>query len=863
MKEMSNGKTILVLGFVFIILGLIYTYPLVSYFSKGFPYSYLPAPGYEVTTLIQGDYLQLYYKLWLFKDAVTGKTAIFSDPYQFNVHPVIDPYGERGDFSIQFLPMSLLFLVFSIFGDAFAYNLMLILSFILSGLGTYLLVHFYTKDKISAFFGAIIFTLAPFRIAHLLAGHPGGFLVSLLPLSVYFLEMGFSKKSFKYGIFSGLCVLSIALLELHLAYYLFLFLGILILFRAFLLCGKENGWWKGLVPVLLFMLISLVCVLLLRGERLATSTIGSGRKWTEIRLFSPGIGDILKRNNKTIEKYIYPGIAPLLLVFIGFFSGLIRGKTNYRKLGIKILYTVVLIISFVLALGSNLNHIVPLYKFCYEYVPYYNFSRTPGRIMMLGFLSISILAGFGIKSLKEIKWKAGVKYSILSVLLLGILADYHPMKPVGISLSPDTNKVYETIKENIGERRLLELPIWPGDSSWSAIYLYHATETRARIINGYSSTTPSDYVDNIFFPLYNLDFGEMRESQYELLKDLNVKYITLHEDAFPYKVSPYPYNFSLRNLAGSKYLKFVTHDHPVWLFELLEIPSRDSPDSFHQSSILGAIYEVERLPRRTGSRVEDFDASGESAVFGDANQDSEGHLFFGPYRTFPSGRYNVVFRLKVSDTTTKANVLKIDISTDKGRTILAEEILCGTDFTLPGRYQDFILPVDLNEPQRLEFRVYFYGNVSSWADYVYILFRDREDPENLYEAEELFHIGRVKRDTDASGGQALFAEVSSEPRDYLISGPYRRYPEGEHNAIFHLRIEDSTPSEVARIEVSTSRRKKIIASRTIKGTDFRAKSTYQRFSLPFELGKPEILEFSVFFTGKTDLAIDKIEVFCE
>jgi hypothetical protein len=404
----------------------------------------------------------------------------------------------------------------------------------------------------------------------------------------------------------------------------------------------------------------------------------------------------------------------------------------------------------------------------------------------------------------------------------------------------------------------------------------------------------------------------MRENQYNLLKDLNVKYVTLHEDAFPYKVSPYPYNFSLRNLKESRYLKFAAYDHPIWLFELLAAPSGSPPDSFSQSSAIGTLYEAERLPRRTGIRVKDSQASGESAVFGKANREEEGHLLFGPYRTFPTGRYNITFRLKAGDITNKAKVpevlkltgqacltptsekinnpvgdgharparqkqsklcnynrltqkgnpyiLKIDISMDKGQTILAEKILRGTDFSSPNRYQDFVLPVDLDKPQRLEFRVYHYGNISSWADYVYILFRDREDPENLYEAEELFHIGRVEADKSASSGKALFAEAGREPRDYLISGPNRRYPEGKYEASFYLKTQDTTPSDIARIEAGSSRRKKIIASRTISGTDFANKNAYQRFALPFKLHKPEILEFLVFFTGKTNLAIDRVEV---
>ncbi len=869
-SEGTSRKIILILCLTFIVLGIIYTYPLVSYFSRGMPYSYLPAPGYEVTPLIQGDYLQLYYKLWLFKDAAAGRTAFFTDPYQFSVD------DAESNFSTQFLPMSLLFLVFSVFGNTFAYNSMMIFSFLLSGLGAYLLVHFYTRDKCSAIFGAIIFTLAPFRTAHLLAGHPGGFLACLMPLSVYFLEMGFSRKSYKYGVFSGLCILSLALIELHLTYYIFLFMGVFILFRSFQLSGEKNGWWKGLMPVLFFIFLSVVSVLLLRSEKLAASTISSGREWTEIRLFSPAVGDILRRNNKTIEKYIYPGIVPLLLVIAGLFYGFFKGRVGkpghrpagYGELAVRIFYGIVLLVSLVLALGPSLDNIFPIYRFCHKYVPYYNFSRTPGRIMVLAFLSISILAGFGAKWIKEWKGRGSAKHAILAILMLGILIDYHPLKPVGISLVPGSNEVYKTIEDNIGKKRLLELPIWPGDSSWSAIYLYNAARTRARLINGYSSTTPAGYVQDIFFPLYNLDFGEMRENQYNLLKDLNVKYVTLHEDAFPYKVSPYPYSFSLRNLKGSKYLKFIAHDHPTWLFELLPAPSGSSPDNFSQSSAIGTLYEAERLPRKTGIRVEDSQASGEYAVFGKADREKEGHLLFGPYRTFPTGKYNVTFRLKTDGITkgspqNRAKVpeaLKIDICTDKGQTILAEKILRGTDFSSPNRYQDFVLPVDLDEPQRLEFRVYHYGNAGSWADYVYILFRDREDPENLYEAEDLFHIGRVEADKSASGGRALFAESGREPRDYLISGPNRRYPEGKYEVSFYLKTQDTTSSDIARIEAGSSRRKKIIASGTINGTDFADKNAYQRFALPFELHKPEILEFLVFFTGKSNLAIDKVEV---
>lgn len=404
---------IIIVTLLFALLGIVYTFPLVSYFRKAMPYTHYPPEGYEVRPLVQGDYLQLYYKLWLFKDAFHGKTPFLSDPYQFSVE------DGRGRFSTQFLPLSLVFLLFSPGGDIFAYNALVILSFALAGLGTYLLVKFYTHSGIAALIGGTIFSLAPYRLAQLLGGHPNGFIFCLIPLAVYFFEQAFSKQSIKYGIFSGLCILSMALMELHLVYYLCLLLVPFMLIRAILFVSieKTGGWDRGVIPIIIFMFLSVCCIFAIR--HMGTSIVEGGRRISEVKLFSPSPGDILRRVNPESERSIYLGIIPCALGAWGFatcFSS--RARRNTMKLVTAIFYFLVVALSYVLCLGPNLQHVFPLYQFLYRHLPYFNYPRVPGRIIVLTFLGLSVLAGVAVVKIQtwggKRKWLGAIVAAVCS-----------------------------------------------------------------------------------------------------------------------------------------------------------------------------------------------------------------------------------------------------------------------------------------------------------------------------------------------------------------------------------------------------------------------------------------------------------------
>lgn len=956
----------------FLLLAVIDTYPLVRYLDKGMPYFPYPDRGYEVSYMVHGDYLQLYYNLWLFKDALSGNIPFFTNPYEFSVGK-----GYMPSFNPQFFPMSLFFAILSIFGDITAYNLLVISSYILSGLSSYLLIKLYTRSWVAGIIGGTIFSLFPYRTGELLGGHPNGFLFFLIPLTIYLLEKSFRDGSILASSGAGLCIISMALLEGHFHYYTFLFLFFFLPWRLFfdiygnseeirllkilrrketiiifsvgILTGfslvmiKSNppiykdpvfyssiifpfiliGFWiiysrffsiatkmsfdqalkddaptylplslfliylirliypiehlgKGIAIVAFFGVIALkgyrvsrvrglirgrileatpflkkrlfktivpflfMCLLTIAWafytrSHLETSIAAEGRPITQIMKYSPELGDLLKRHNRSIEKNIYLGLVPFFLAMMGLFLKRIEGRRDI------IFFGSVFIISLILSFGPNLEPYIHLYNILYNHLPFFNYPRVAGRMITITVIMMAILSGYSLKWLmshpKNHDLSAIFHRVLIASIFIVVILDFISLKPRGISIPSKGNSVYEGIKKDLGDKKVLEIPIWPGDSAWSSIYQYYVTLYRYHMINGYDPGVSRRYVEQIFERLYPINFGELREEEYRTLKELEVKYIVMHEEEFPRKVSPFPFRSSLDNMKRSPYVKFLKKDGLIYLFVLNDNIKFIEKPSFTINSSIGGLYQAEALPRLVGSIAKDSEASGGEAAFGKRGS-GEGWLLYGPYRTYPSGEYKALFRLKIGDEPAKGEgtqeVAFIDISTRISKDVLNRRVITRKDFTRTG-YHDFILPFSLASPQILEFRVYYLNRLDLWVDYTYILPSGEKDPRWSYKSEDLFHLPD------------------------RIEGPTRRYPAGEYIATFYLKTDDNKTFEnVADIQVLTE--KGIVVQKSLKNKDFYVTGEYLPFSLSFRLDRQAFIDFKISSKDMTKISLDRIDI---
>jgi hypothetical protein len=183
------------LGLTLILLALAQTHPLWQYFTSALPYGYHVVPGYELMPNLPGDHMQFYYWSWLMQDNLLGPSAFLSNPYEFNT------FISEGIKGFANFPFSLSYVLFSPLGPITAYNCMVILSYLLSGICAYALARELLQDKLAALPAALIFALLPFRGAQVISGHLYGFVAFMLPLTLWCLERGLKRRSILVGSF--------------------------------------------------------------------------------------------------------------------------------------------------------------------------------------------------------------------------------------------------------------------------------------------------------------------------------------------------------------------------------------------------------------------------------------------------------------------------------------------------------------------------------------------------------------------------------------------------------------------------------------------------------------------------------------
>jgi 4-amino-4-deoxy-L-arabinose transferase-like glycosyltransferase len=134
--------------------------------------------------------------------------------------------------------------------------------------------------------------------------------------------------------------------------------------------------------------------------------------------------------------------------------------------------------------------------------------------------------------------------------------------------------------------------------------------------------------------------------------------------------------------------------------------------------------------------------------------------------------------------------------------------------------------------------------------------------QNIFEAEYLDHrIGKEQKDPEAYNGVAWKVSRTDGDGNYAVFGPYLRYPPGYLKATFRLKTSDNTRNlPIARIDVASEMGRKVLATRDLRGEDFRVPGSYEEFGLSCYLEDLEKLEFRVLSQGQTDIWIDQIRV---
>ncbi len=948
----------------FLLLGIVFTIPLVRHVDEALPFTAVPGPGRELGFSVPGDYLQFYYYLWLVRERTLTGTSFLRDPFQFAID------GPRPNLPNIFLPAALLFVPLSALGPLFAYNALVMLSFPFAGLATALLARRYGISWTGAFIAGVVFACAPYRVGALLGGHPAGVAYPLVPLLLWGLE-GALAGSVWSGLVAGGAALGLAIMEPHFAYFAALGVPLYALARIGLPAWRSEllavGPWAGLLaslvalapaggalaalarqnwvaPVPVRLAVGAVVALLAltvwqllaawllaagvtadprvaarrslaaclpwlltvgavspRGGRIAVAALaapllvhgvwmlarwrrwwhprlpllpvalaaagaiagagfllllqrlllrrsvsGGGRTLHEVLLFSPTPADLFTRANPLAARLVYPGVVALVLAALAVVVLARQRPTGTRRL--LWIFVPLLVTGVIVSLGPRLEAL-PLFEVAFRLVPSWNFIRQPAKAQVLAGLGLAILAGVGADALARRRGSAARAAVALTLGLL-VAADSHSWRPAGISILPTGGAAFDTIRAE--GPRALWIPLWPGDSALSGLYLYATTLTEISMLNGYSAWLGRSYLTDVYRPLEPVNLGVVGEAEAEVLRRYGVRQVILAQDAFPLKVSAFGPALARAYLEASPYLDPVEAPSGEWrlrVFRVRRTPRPVAPARF--TSPLGIFWEAESLGRDTGRVTADADASNGRVTLARSEEDRPGFLTSGPYRLLPPGDYRARFRLKGVGST-----VELQVTTQGGREVLGRARIHLAD----GVFVEVAVPFALAAAAPVEYRTRWDGQGWVAVDTVRGGFTAEPDPAQTFEVEILGHELQERPDPFASGGVAGHAVPDRTARDAVWSGPLRGYSPGRYQLWVRLKLDRAVAGAFARCAVELASRAGELGGRELLGADVPEAGRYVELAVPFTVSRPSVLEFPCTYRGGVGVWFDRLRV---
>jgi hypothetical protein len=590
---------------VSLLVWAVYSWPLPLQVSHAIPSSAQNREPRHVRTMIAGDHLQLLYQFWLAGDMIRGKTPLFHNLYEFNTGNDSDRYQLR----TQYLPFSFVYLLGELAGGrAFGWNFAGFISLWLTYYLTWLLIRRYVRDDGIAAAAALVGLAFPFRWINLLGGSPMGYAMVWAPALLLGIDMALRDRRMAGGWLAGLAVLFSAWTDSHMFFFAVLLVPAWCLVTLLVEAGSDTDRnpairllvWRGirtLWPVALLTLAAFAISQATMSKGTGAAMNDGGRSLVEVNMFSPRWTGLFRWTDAGVSGQIYFGYALLALLAAGGLVLLLRairrepqdGQSGWRPLLLFTLLAVAVAGILALALGTNGPLHGKLLWLARKIVPPYTMIRQPAKIFCLlpSLLALMAALSWSALALKTSR-KTLLKWGLL-IWSLVLAVEYRSIvSPTLCRLDLD-QAAYKAVADDAAAAqvapRILVLPLWPGDSHWASLYEHYVSLYRIRMINGYHPIVQKNYMDEIFQRLEGVNKGWLPDEQLAFLQQAGIRYIMLHENAFPEKVSPFPVGFTLRRLLDHPRLRLLANAGEIWAFKITGADAPKTPLTLPEWSV--------------------------------------------------------------------------------------------------------------------------------------------------------------------------------------------------------------------------------------------------------------------------------------
>lgn len=561
------GYHLAVLG-LYLALTIVFTYPLVTH----------------LTTHVPGTYVDEYtflWNLWWFKQAIF---ELGTDPFTTNF--IFYPVGA----GLAFYTLAILNDIIALplvpfLGIITTSNLIILLAFVLSGYGAFLLTKYLLEENrpsspwptmAAAFLSGVVYAFPASRMVYASLGHYNIVCAQWLPFyGLFFIKMMRSLEAARSGIKYALCAgafLALALLTEY-TYGIFLLL-LTLLWLAFTpkwLLASRRFWGHAAIlaltalipfsPVLYFMAKELG-----RGEGfhfpgwgyadiLSADLIGLFTPTYLHPLWGQAFADLRARFTDVNTVFLGYTVPLLTIVAALTFGRLVRpwlvGAIGFLVLALGPVLHVNGDYLFDL---DGLTITVPLPYIIFHYLPFFNMNRVPNRFSVPLALCLGVLVGYAMnwllaKAAKAGRWGGWLRNAapaMLWFLAFSFISLEHLSIPLPLT-DARIPKVYQRIAQEPGDFTILPLPLGWRESfrtmgaELTQIQYYQAGHGK-RLVNGNASRLPDfkfAYFDRIglFKSIVDIEMYQEvdaarrqrdKEMAGEVLYFFDIRYVVLH-----------------------------------------------------------------------------------------------------------------------------------------------------------------------------------------------------------------------------------------------------------------------------------------------------------------------------------------------
>jgi hypothetical protein len=442
-----------------------------------------------------------------------------------------------------------------------ATNAAVFLGLVLAFLAMWTLVRRLTGSGAAGLGAAIAFTFCPFVQAH--TPHIQLLMVFGIPLVLLAFHAFRDQPTLGRGAMLGAALAVVALSCAYYGIYAGLALGLVAVVLA---CG-DRRYWTGLAvaATVTAILVGPIFVSYLAARR----PVSASGAWNieEVRGYSATLADY--RSSPTYlhehlpggvlapsKDSVFPGFLTLCLAALGTTSILRRGSAADRRIAMA--YAALALVAAWASFGPDAG----LYTVLMNTVPAIGMLRAPVRLGVVVTFALAVLAGFGIRRLAD--GRLWVPAAILPLMVVELASVPWPL----VAVEPNVSAAY-TLLADKPRGALVEFPFMYKSTEFHAHtrYMFNSTAHWQPLVNGYSDVIPPDFSE-IATPINAFPDPE----SFELMRRLEVKYVIWHMDP------DYGYDADSRQEIldrfppYAKYLRQLTIDRDVWLYEIVGYP---------------------------------------------------------------------------------------------------------------------------------------------------------------------------------------------------------------------------------------------------------------------------------------------------